>query len=188
MTPDIKEYSTSSQALLGGLVKGALTKSGGMAKLQRQPKVQTFGSRLRTAREAMGLSQEQLGEVLGVTKSQVSYYESDKDRMSYDSLILAAQTLRKTPNYLLTGTEGAEGEMIDPETYKLLVKVKELPEALQEFIYEAIRLAESTKHLIPPKFVAPPDKETWQEFQAYLTRLSKTLPPDQPSPPADKPK
>jgi transcriptional regulator with XRE-family HTH domain len=124
----------------------------------------------------MKLTQEQLGEHLGVTKSQISYYESDKDSPSYDNLVKAAQTLRKTPTFLLTGTEGAAGEMIDPDTYRLIVRVRELPEALQEFVYGAIRLADSTKHLIPPKYVVPPNSESWGEFQTYLQNLAKTLP------------
>lgn len=157
-----------------------------MVKTRIAAQQETFGGRLKAARKAVGLTQEKLGEVLGVTKSQVSYYESDQDAPSYDNLVKAAQTLRKTPTYLLTGTEGAEGEMIDPETYKLLVAVKGFPEALQEFVYESVRLAERTKHLIPSKFIQPPNSESWADFHAYLTGLAKDLPKEQQKPKKNK--
>jgi transcriptional regulator with XRE-family HTH domain len=176
-TYEDKRYSTNSQVVPSGRLNEGAGQSRHMAKLRQRTK-ETFGSRLRAAREEAKLTQEQLGEVLGVTKSQVSYYESDKDNPSYDNLVLAAQTLRRTPTFLLTGTEGAAGEMIDPETYRLLVKVRELPEVLQDFVEEAIKLADRTKHLLPPNYSTPPDSASWHEFQAYLARLAGTLPKD----------
>lgn len=66
--------------------------------------------------------------------------------------------------------------MIDPETYDLIVKVRDMPEALQEYIYGAVKLAEDVRHLLPGKFVVPPSGEDWAEFHAYLKKLAGTLP------------
>ena len=60
-----------------------------------------FGERLKTMRLNMGLTQEQLGKRIGVTKSVVSYYELQERYPSPQVLIKLASVFRVTTDYLL---------------------------------------------------------------------------------------
>lgn len=68
---------------------------------------ETFGSRLRRARETAKLSQDQLAAACknrggeGVTRSAVSYWESDKEKPSFDNLVAIAQKLNVSIDYLV---------------------------------------------------------------------------------------
>lgn len=50
----------------------------------------TIGARLRKAREGMGLTQEQVAGVLGVTRAEVSYYETGRREISLGKLVRLA--------------------------------------------------------------------------------------------------
>ena len=136
---------------------------------------ETFGTRLAKARGRKGLTQEQLGELLNVSKAQISYYESDKNRPSHDKLIQLCSALDVSATWLLSGVEEAGGKVIDPESYALILKLEGLPDVLRQFVMEAVRLAEQTKDAIPKKFLLPPDSENWAEFHQYLTKLSDLI-------------
>lgn len=60
-----------------------------------------FGTKLKTLRVGMNLTQQQLATRLGVAKSVVSYYESGDRFPSYDVLIKIARTFHTTTDYLL---------------------------------------------------------------------------------------
>lgn len=137
---------------------------------------ETFGSRLRGRREAKQLSQEQLGEKIGVSKAAVSRWESNRDRPDYDKLVKITEELECSADYLLTGAEGVSGRMIDPETYKVLLRLDALPEALKEYVIGALQIAERTKSHIPERFIKAPTRETWQQFHEYLQALADSLP------------
>lgn len=54
-------------------------------------------------------------------------------------------------------------------------RVAALPEALREYVVQAVQLAERVKDLIPRQFIRPPTSDDYQTFHEYLTRLSATL-------------
>lgn len=60
-----------------------------------------FGTKLKTLRVGMNLTQQQLATRLGVAKSVVSYYESGDRFPSYDVLIKIARTFHTTTDFLL---------------------------------------------------------------------------------------
>ena len=62
----------------------------------------TFGERLRTLRTEAGLSQEELGQSIGVSARVVGYYETD-DRFPKNQQILVdiAKTFQVSLDYLL---------------------------------------------------------------------------------------
>ena len=60
-----------------------------------------FGAMLRALRKQAGMSQKQLAERLGVTKSVVSYYELSERMPSPDVLIKIAGVFHVTTDYLL---------------------------------------------------------------------------------------
>lgn len=69
----------------------------------------TFPSRLRTARDARGLSQGKLAEKAGLQSSAVSHFETGARKPSFDNLRRLADALRITTDYLLGRTEDMEG-------------------------------------------------------------------------------
>ena len=62
-----------------------------------------FADRLREARVAIGLTQEQLGFALGVTKSSVSAWENGRETPSFKVLPALRATLRRSLDELVCG-------------------------------------------------------------------------------------
>ena len=60
-----------------------------------------FGDKLKSLRTAQKMTQQQLGERIGVAKSIVSYYESGDRYPSYDVLVRIAHVFHTTTDYLL---------------------------------------------------------------------------------------
>lgn len=67
--------------------------------------MQHFASRLREARIAAGLTQEQLGFELDVTKSSVSAWENGREAPSFRLLPRLSQVLGRSLDNLLCGIE-----------------------------------------------------------------------------------
>lgn len=70
-----------------------------------------FGQRLRTARKAAGQKQEELGQVLGVGKAQISAIERGYTATSLERLSLICQLYNISADYLLGLTD-------EPKPYK----------------------------------------------------------------------
>lgn len=64
-------------------------------------KEETLGQRIKAQRIRMGMTQEELAELLYLKKSTISYYENGKKEMKASSLSELARALHTTPNYLL---------------------------------------------------------------------------------------
>lgn len=83
--------------------------------------MQTFGSRIRSRRKELKLSQQALADQVGVSKTSVIYWERDENTPKHESLVLLAKVLNTTVNHLLYGLEavqdwGSETELEDDET------------------------------------------------------------------------
>lgn len=63
----------------------------------------SFGDRLREARTAAGLTQEQLGAACGVTNSAVSAWENGRDVPSFHALPKLREALRQPLDALICG-------------------------------------------------------------------------------------
>ena len=64
------------------------------------------GSRLRLRRQVMGMSQEKLGEALGVTFQQVQKYERGTNRVGASRLYDLARVLGVPVNFFYEGLDG----------------------------------------------------------------------------------
>lgn len=91
-----------------------------------------FGTTLRTLRKQAGLSQKQLAERIGVTKSVVSYYELSERIPSPEVLVKIAGAFHVTTDYLL----GREA--------KVIVDVSDMP-------YEDVELLKSIANALRDK-------------------------------------
>jgi transcriptional regulator with XRE-family HTH domain len=70
-----------------------------------RPNPHGLGARIRSARRAHGLTQEQLARAVGVTRSAVAQWETDRAGQIGGNLTRVARALGTTTEYLLTGQE-----------------------------------------------------------------------------------
>ncbi len=63
----------------------------------------SFATRLRQAREQSGLTQQDLAEKLGVTKSAIGNYENGVSSPKWDVLLKIFDILQVEPNFLVPG-------------------------------------------------------------------------------------
>lgn len=68
------------------------------------------GAQVRLRRMMLGISQEKLGEALGVTFQQVQKYEKGVNRISASRLNQLSQVLGVSIDYFYEGAEGADGQ------------------------------------------------------------------------------
>jgi transcriptional regulator with XRE-family HTH domain len=97
----------------------------------------TIGQRIRKRRETMKLTQQQLGNTLGVTAQHISAIEKDKRAPSLDSLARLAEELGVTVDFLVTGKEGVITDPIPAirADKKLKIEIKRALVTLIRAIY-----------------------------------------------------
>ena len=112
------------------------------------------------------VSVEQIAEHLEITKAAVSQWEKGR-------------TVPKIGEFrsfcMLTGAS-ADELLMGRKLVGLEKRVAQLPDALREYVIQAIELAERTKGKIPAEFVTPPTTKTYQKFHEFLTELAESLP------------
>jgi len=67
--------------------------------------METLGTRLKNQRKSKKLTQQQVADAIGVSKTSVIYWEKDENLPKHDSLMALAQILGITSDYLLHGKE-----------------------------------------------------------------------------------
>ena len=70
-----------------------------------------IGFRMKQSRVSSGVSQEALGEHLGITFQQIQKYENGKNRIAASTLVMIADFLKVSALYLLRGTENDAGAL-----------------------------------------------------------------------------
>lgn len=88
-----------------------------------------FGEKLKALRQDAGLTQQQLADKLGVTKSTVSYYEAAFRFPSTEVIVNLAEVFHVTTDHLL-GLE-SKAQTLD---------VTDLPDEDIEFLQNAVKL------------------------------------------------
>jgi len=66
------------------------------------------GARIRMRRQLVNMSQERLGELLGITFQQVQKYEKGSNRISASRLFYASKTLGVPVQFFFDGLPGSE--------------------------------------------------------------------------------
>jgi len=69
------------------------------------------GTRIRMRRQLINMSQERLGELLGITFQQVQKYEKGANRISASRLFYTAKTLGVPVHFFFEGLPGSENEV-----------------------------------------------------------------------------
>jgi transcriptional regulator with XRE-family HTH domain len=70
------------------------------------------GSRIRMRRQLVNMSQERLGELLGITFQQIQKYEKGANRISASRLFYTAKTLGVPVQFFFEGLPGGESDSI----------------------------------------------------------------------------
>ncbi len=127
----------------------------------------TFGEKLREARKAAGLSQEQFAEKMSVSRSAVAKWESDKGLPDVNNLKVMAQLLGVTIDYLLDDEEklnlSETKEPIDLDSFEKTGKARDKKDAVvlvkfpnADAIYPLIRQKKMSKKEAILDFIVQP--------------------------------
>jgi len=84
---------------------------------------QLVGSRIRLRRVALGMSQEMLGEHVGVTFQQVQKYEKGINRVGASRLQRISEVLNAPISFFFEGAPGAIDQQIETQEVSSLSKV-----------------------------------------------------------------
>ena len=121
--------------------------------MQSGPTMKRFADRLREARVAAGLTQEQLGFTLGVTKSSVSAWENGRETPAFKLLPRLRHALKRSLDELVCGTSGvgeadaayatttADDRARDTKERALLHRYRNLPAARRAALLELLKPA-----------------------------------------------
>lgn len=139
-----------------------------------------IGKRIRTARQKVGMSQEELAQLIGVTKSTISKYEKGAREPRYDQLQRIADTLNVPIHELFDGsTMDADGTLHiwpAPQNASDELPAQEL-EALLEKLQNGEPLLLSPDKLAklkatPKEQVAAALEKAEQEEQGHIVHIS----------------
>ena len=81
----------------------------------------TFQERLHQLRRQRGLSQENLAEVIGVTRQAVQKWESGASRPDMDNLVALSRYFETTLDYLITGEEAPSASSALPAQSQTII-------------------------------------------------------------------
>ena len=93
---------------------------------------QSIGMRIREGRMTLGLSQRQLGELIGLTYQQVYKYEQGTNRVSAGRLYEIARELGAPLEYFFEGLERSEGQLPYRGRHRLLDIMRNVGEIKSE--------------------------------------------------------
>jgi transcriptional regulator with XRE-family HTH domain len=102
---------------------------------------QQLGRRVAERRKAMGLTQTQLAEQLGLSQQTLAHYEVGRLRIAVSTLVKLAVRLQCSVNDLLEGDQAAKGKNKRGPASKLqqqIEQVRHLPRAKQKFVIEML--------------------------------------------------
>ena len=97
----------------------------------------TFGKRLREAREAKTLSQQDLAKLIGSVHTVIGRYERDEMKPSIDVVKRLADELGTTVGYLIG--EAKEAQLLkDPAMLRRFQQIDEMDDKEKECIYSLL--------------------------------------------------
>ena len=100
----------------------------------------TFGSRLKEARTKKGLSQTQLGELVGIHYTQIGRYEKKGAKPTADVLAKIASVLNISSDFLTSGStdEQAGNLLVDKDLLNQFKQVEQLPSEKKIIVKELL--------------------------------------------------
>ena len=123
-----------------------------------------LNERLREERKRKGLTQEQLAQLLSVSRQTISHWETGRAAPDYESLRLLAEALEISPSHLLGEEEHQAAEETAEETLQPQQSRPSLPRwfwqgavavlalCIALFVWMAVRQSDSSAPIITPDF------------------------------------
>jgi transcriptional regulator with XRE-family HTH domain len=105
-----------------------------------------IAARLRTAREAAGLSQGQVAKLLGMHRPTISEIEAARRRVSGEELVQFASSYGVSVEWLTTATAGS-----DPSEDRILLAARELSKMKEHDLDHLLRLLQMLRKPREPK-------------------------------------
>jgi transcriptional regulator with XRE-family HTH domain len=101
------------------------------------------GARIRVAREALGFTQDRLAQLVGVSRSAVAQWETDRSGQVRANLARVAAALGVSVSFLVTGVAGIEGDVAETSDERaLLALYRQIQgQGRHQLLREARRLA-----------------------------------------------
>lgn len=127
--------------------------------------VVSLGAKIRAARKAAKMTQQKVADGLDLTKGAISQWETND----------TTPTLNQFRAFCALTSSSADEILLDRQLRGLEKRIGALPDALREYVMQALQLAEQAKPRIPTRFLTPPTKQTYQAFHQYLVELSESL-------------
>lgn len=100
-----------------------------------------FGARLRSAREQLGVTRDDFAKQIGIQYSALAKYESSSREPDFETLVLIANALRVSTDYILGCTEDQmrlQRKGFDADAESLLLKYQTLSEDAKERVQNQI--------------------------------------------------
>jgi transcriptional regulator with XRE-family HTH domain len=128
--------------------KGVEKSCGIILPMKRKTTVNGFGQRLASYRRAKGLTQQALGEKVGVSNRVIAYYEGETDYPPAHLIVPLANALGITTDELLGMTEAKEEpDPANAALWRKLKVVESLPKRDQKAVLHYIRMITQTRGL-----------------------------------------
>jgi transcriptional regulator with XRE-family HTH domain len=99
---------------------------------------QALGKRIAALRKEQGLTQAQLGELLGVSQQQVASFEAARRRVPVSLLPTLARTLAVAVEDLLGETPKPGKRGPTPKLQQKIERLSQLPKSRQRFVLEML--------------------------------------------------
>lgn len=100
-------------------------------KKQPNPIDVYVGSRIRMRRNILGMSQEKLGEHLGITFQQIQKYEKGTNRVGASRLQAIASILEVPPSFFFDGAPGGQEGLMEESQSSYMVDFLSSTEGIQ---------------------------------------------------------
>ncbi|MCI1439836.1 MAG: helix-turn-helix domain-containing protein [Acetobacter peroxydans] len=123
-----------------------MSKTPSKPKRQYDPRAKIIGERIRTKRELLGFTTDELAGMLGVTGNAVTQYETGRAIPKPNRFEALAVALRTNTTWLLTGGEPDEQVKAQTKTeLEALILLREIPLEQHPMVLAAIRGMASVK-------------------------------------------
>ncbi len=108
-----------------------------------------LGTEIKKARKNKGLTQKELGELIGVSKSSINYFERDGRNPTLDHLLKLSKVLN-LPVDLLLGLDQPVDIIAEDEEYKARISSKDMQILNELKLYPNLyrRLCNDTKRTV----------------------------------------
>ena len=90
-----------------------------------------IGNRIGARRRFLGIGQEQLGQMVALSKTHISNIENGKSVPSVETIVSLARALETTPNAFLLGVDS---DLTSPDYSSLVAQIKSCSELEQRFL------------------------------------------------------